>query len=169
MTSTNLFARSSPAGELLTAWWQDLQQNRGDRAELRRCHSPDDAVVLPVTINLITQLRHTPVAEHRGWMNRIPLVAGLSAHLDADEPTRSLPERMASRTGDRPVVSQIRFRRLLRTPRRELYRPMIRILALIERRANLCELAESMFWWGPRIQKEWALAYFPNTPQTTTH
>ncbi len=73
---------------------------------------------------------------------------------------------MARLQGDRPVVSELRFRRLLRMPRAELYRPMIRILALLDHQANLYELAESMFWWGPNIQKQWAFAYFPKLPKT---
>ena len=80
--------------------------------------------------------------------------------------TTTLPERMARLQGDRPVVSELRFRRLLRMPRAELYRPMIRILALLDHQANLYELAESMFWWGPNIQKQWAFIYFPKLPKT---
>ncbi|HHJ38517.1 MAG: hypothetical protein AXA67_12705 [Methylothermaceae bacteria B42] len=166
------FAPHVSAGQSLRDWWLGLAQDRGARAELRRAKSAGDAVLFPVSIDLITRLKATPVRDHGGWIERIPLIAGLAAHLDPHaeqavlHDTTTLPERMARSKGDRPVVSQLRFRRLLRTPRAELYRPMIRILALLDHQANLYELAESMFWWGPNIQKQWAFAYFPKLPKT---
>jgi CRISPR system Cascade subunit CasB len=168
------FAPDRPAGQTLDAWWRNLAENRGDRAELRRAHTPDAAALVPATVHLVTALRTTEAARHGGWVERILVIAGVTAHLDpnretvilAPNPANTLPERMAAARGDRPVVSELRFRRLLRTPRSELYRPMIRILALLDGEANLFELAESLFWWGPRIQKEWAFTYFPKLPKT---
>ncbi len=166
------FAPDSPAGEILQDWWQSLADNRGDRAELRRARKVEDVALIPATIYLVTRLRNTPVAKHDGWARRIPIISGLASHLDPgaqqailDDET-ALPKRMASAKGDRVLVTEIRFRRLLRTPRDGLYHPMIRILAQLDHRANLFELAEAMFWWGPKVQKEWAYIYFPNLPKT---
>lgn len=159
------FEPKTPAGSVLREWW--LALDRGDRAELRRAKSVEDVALIPATIQLVTRLRGTAVEHHGGWVDRVPAIAGLAAHLDPDarhailEDSTPLPERMAHLQGDRPVVSELRFRRLLRTPRHELYRPMIRILALINGQANLFELAESIYWWGPNIRKDWAFAYFP--------
>ncbi|RMD56677.1 type I-E CRISPR-associated protein Cse2/CasB [Candidatus Parcubacteria bacterium] len=167
------FTPDTLAGNVLQEWWLALADNRGDRAELRRAKSAGDAALIPATIDLITRLHGTSVAKHKGGNERIPPIAGLAAHLDTEaehdilhDPT-SFPERMVQLKGDRPVVSELRFRRLLRiTERKDLYRPMVRILTLLEGRANLFELAESMFWWGPRIRKDWAFAYFPKLPKT---
>ena len=166
------FAPGTPAGVILREWWLALKDDRGARAELRRAKSPEDVALIPAAIDLVTRLETTPIKSHGGWTERIPPIAGLAAHLDPDaeqavlHDTTTLPARMARLQGDRPVVSQLRFRRLLRTPRAELYRSMIRILALLDHQANLYELAESMFWWGPNIQKKWAFAYFPKLPKT---
>ncbi len=164
-----LFAPDSPAGQVLAEWWQELESNRGARAELRRARSPEDAALIPATIDLITRLRATPVADHNGWLARIPAIAGLAAHLDHNAakevlvpPNReALPRRMASPKGDRPRVSELRFRRLLQYSRDDLYRPMIRVLAQLDNKAGLYDLADAIFWWGPGIQKAWAFAYFP--------
>ena len=164
-----LFAPDSPAGEVLADWWRRLEGDRGARAELRRARSPEEAALIPSTIDLITRLRATPVAEQSGWLVRIPIIAGLTAHLDhnaADKvltsPNRDvLPRRMASSKGDRPRVSELRFRRLLQYSRDDLYRPMIRVLAQLDRQAGLFDLADAIFWWGPQVQKAWAFAYFP--------
>lgn len=169
-----LFAPDSPAGQVLADWWRDLESDRGARAELRRARSPEDAALIPATIDLITRLRATPVADHLGWLTRIPAIAGLAAHLDHNAasdvlapPNReALPRRMASAKGDRPRVSELRFRRLLRYSRDELYRPMLRILAQLDNQASLFDLADAIFWWGPQIQKTWAFAYFPALKQS---
>ena len=164
-----LFSPDSPSGKTLADWWRGLENDRGARAELRRARSPEDASLIPATINLITLLRGTPVSEHSGWQSRIPAIAGLSSRLDADArsivlaaPNRdALPRRMASPKGDRPRVSELRFRRILQTHRDELYRPMIRVLAQLDNQISLFDLADTLFWWGPQIQKSWAFAYFP--------
>ncbi len=164
-----LFTPNSPAGKVLAEWWRELESDRGARAELRRARSPEDAALIPATIDLITRLRATPVAEHKGWLARIPAIAGLAAHLDHNAakevlalPNReALPKRMASAKGDRPRVSELRFRRLLQCSRDDLYRHMIRILAQLDNKAGLFDLADAIFWWGPRIHKAWAFAYFP--------
>lgn len=170
MTSKEpLFAPNSPAGQVLAAWWRGLESDRGARAELRRARSPEDAALIPATIDLITRLRATPVAKRSGWLLRIPTIAGLAAHLDHNAvdkvlapPNRdALPRYMASANGDRPRVSELRFRRLLQYSRDELYRPMIRVLAQLDHQAGLFDLADAIFWWGPQIQKSWAFAYFP--------
>ncbi len=166
------FAPTEPAGQVLRDWWLGLKEDRGGRAELRRARSPDDAALIPAAIALTTRLRGTAVEGHGGWAARIPAIAGLAAHLDPNAEAAvlhddtPLPERMACPKGDRPVVSELRFRRLLRLERDELYRPMIRVLALLDGRANLFELADALFWWGPRLKKDWAYAYFPKLPQT---
>ncbi|GAB4349424.1 MAG: hypothetical protein Kow006_11080 [Gammaproteobacteria bacterium] len=165
----SLFAPDSPAGQILADWWRDLASDRGARAELRRARSPEEAALIPATIDLITRLRATPVTDHPGWLARIPAIAGLAAHLDheaardvlAPPDREALPRRMASAKGDRPRVSELRFRRLLQYSRDELYRPMLRILAQLDNRAGLFDLADAVFWWGPQIQKSWAFAYFP--------
>lgn len=164
-----LFTPDSPAGRVLADWRADLEQDRGGRAELRRARSPEDTALIPATIDLITRLRVTPVAQHPGWLARIPVIAGLAAHLDHNAakevpalPNReALPRRMASAKGDRPRVSELRFRRLLQYSRDDLYRPMIRILAQLDNKAGLFDLADAVFWWGPQIHKAWAFAYFP--------
>jgi len=171
-----LFAPDGDAGAVLADWWQGLAQDRGGRAELRRARSPDDLVLIPTTIELFTRLRKTPVATHKWWEPRIPPIAGLAAHLapDAkalilgDPAAGALPKAMAraSEGGGRPQVSELRFRRLLRLSRGDLYRPMVRILAQLDGRANLFELAETIFWWGPGTKKSWAFAYFPNLKQS---
>lgn len=167
----NTFHPDTSAGKKLKEWWLDLCAHNGDRAELRRAKDFEGLVLSPATIQLILALKETDLGKHGGWMDRMPIIAGLAAHLDTSENVRqtilqkpaqtpSLPLAMVRKEGDRPVVSELRFRRLLRYERKDLYRPMVRILSLLDNRANLFELAEVVFWWGPKIKKQWALMYF---------
>ncbi|MBU2789392.1 type I-E CRISPR-associated protein Cse2/CasB [Acidithiobacillus caldus] len=164
-----LFSPDSPAGQVIADWWKHLASDRGGRAELRRAHSPEGVALIPSAIDLITRLRSTPVAQYPAWETRLPAIAGLAAHLDQNAtpvvlapPDRTaLPKAMARNSGNRPMVSELRFRRLLRTPRDELYRPIVRILAQLDHQAGLYDLADALFWWGPSIHKVWAFAYFP--------
>ncbi len=170
-----LFAPETPAGKALAEWWRDLESDRGGRAELRRARSPEDVALIPAAIHLLARLWSTPVAKHGGWQARIPTIAGLVAHLDHGSPQEvlgapkrdRLPGLMAKEDGGRPRVSELRFRRLLRYSRDDLYRPMVRILALLDNRASLFDLADAIFWWGPQIKKEWAFAYFPRVKKST--
>ena len=165
------FKPDTQAGSILAQWWQTLADQRGDRAELRRVRRPIDALIHPATISLIEDLRPA-MAEQRGWEERIGAIAGLSSHLDFNTPTevmrwRSLGDRMADRKGEGPVVSELRFRRLLQRNRNELYHPMIRILHLLDGQASLFDLATAWFYWGDSVRKRWALDYFPRLPETT--
>ena len=64
--------------------------------------------------------------------------------------------------GDKPVVSELRFRRLLQHEREELYVALIRVIRLLDGCANIHELANVCFHWGYTEKKRWAFAYFKN-------
>lgn len=60
-------------------------------------------------------------------------------------------------------VSGRRFRRLLeRESRDDLYRPMIRIIRLLDRRLSVGALARDMYFWGADVRKRWARSYYEN-------
>jgi CRISPR system Cascade subunit CasB len=88
-------------------------------------------------------------------------VVGLLAHV-RHTTGQKLAYQMA---GNPPVVSELRFRRLLQRDRTDLYGAMIRILRMLDHRANLPDLISSVFYWGDKVRKDWAFYYFPNTPE----
>ena len=147
-------------GKALQRWWDDLQQHSGDRAELRRAKTVEDVILLPVFQRACARFRPF-FQEEKNWEYRLAAILGLLAHIR--KPTNEMVVlQMAGKP--KPVVSELRFRRLIQRDRKELYISMIRVLRLLGNKANLHDLANSVYYWGDRVKQEWAFAYFPNTP-----
>ena len=158
------FKSDRAAGEILAAWWEALQQDSGGRARLRRCKSPDEVMLEPAfhrLVNRIQQLAGKSGEElSDSDLYRLAAIAGLLAHVTGKD-NKPLAERMADSKGGRPLFSSLRFRRLLKEPLHELYPAMIRVIRQLDKKANLYDLANSVFYWGDAVRKRWALAYFP--------
>ncbi len=164
------FSPDSPLGKELAEWWLKLKDDSAGRAELRRCDSVAEVVMTPAFQHLCQRLNHHFNSDNN-WQDRLAAIAGLASHLKHDQlgsvlaggekRVEKLAEQMADPSGERPLVSELRFRRLLQRERNDLYAPMIRILRMLKGDANLYGLAESVFYWGNEIKKRWAYAYFP--------
>jgi CRISPR system Cascade subunit CasB len=160
------FKKEHREGEILTQWWNSLEQDTGGRARLRRCRSPEEVMLEPAFHRLLNRLR--PLIEQQDRSDaviahdilRLAAVAGLLSHVKKPD-KRSLADSMAEKRGQRAVVSPLRFRRLLKVSFDDLYEAMIRMLRLLDKQASLFDLANSVFYWGDKIRKRWALAYFP--------
>ncbi len=171
------FSPEFPLGDGLTEWWLSLKDNSASRAELRRCNSIVEVVMTPAFQHLCQRFKHY-FQNDQYWQDRLAAIVGLISHLKHDQTgsvlargeqrVEKLAEQMAEGSGDRPVVSELRFRRLLQRERDDLYTPMIRILRMLKGGANLYGLSESVFFWGDGIKKRWAYAYFPKVPAKTS-
>ncbi len=156
------FDSDSPLGKELSKFWQNLEQDKGGRAQLRRCKSPDEVVMVSAFHRLCNSVRPLMKDERDGWEMRIAAIAGLLAHVRTLDSRKTLAGQMA---GDPPVVSELRFRRLLQRDRRDLYGALIRVLGLMDKKANPFDLAQSVYYWGDGERKRWAFDYFPNVPE----
>jgi CRISPR system Cascade subunit CasB len=67
--------------------------------------------------------------------------------------------------GNPPVVSELRFRRLIQRDRNDLYPAMIRAIRMLGKQVNIYDLAASTYYWGDQVKRRWAFDYFPNTPE----
>ena len=156
---TGKFDTDKPSGEILKKCWIDIQQNRGERAELSRAKSVDDIILLPAFQRIC--LRFKPLFDGEdNWEARLAAIVGLLAHVR----TTTNQEIALQMAGNPPVVSELRFRRLLQKDRRELFVAMIRVLRMLNNQANLHDLANSVYYWGNIAKRDWAFTYFPNTP-----
>jgi CRISPR system Cascade subunit CasB len=172
------FGANTAAGKLLADLWQDLQKYNGARAELRRCKAPVDVMMNPLFQRYCSRMKPLMGGSH-GWEERFAMIVGLVSHLKRDDAATVLASPaegkdsyieyfiapLASLNGDRPIVSELRFRRLLQRELEDLYPALIRTLRMVDGRSNLYGLAESVFYWGDNMKKRWAFAYFPKLPE----
>ncbi|MEW8508850.1 MAG: type I-E CRISPR-associated protein Cse2/CasB [Candidatus Thiodiazotropha sp.] len=158
------FKREHAGGKILVSWWEGLQQDTGGRARLRRCKSAEEVMLEPAFHRLLKRM--TPLMEHdetftsESSITRLAAVAGLLSHVTKRE-SRALADCMADSKGSRPLFSALRFRRLMQESFEDLYPAMIRVIRQLDKTASLSDLAESVFYWGDKVRKRWALAYFP--------
>lgn len=156
------FKKDSPEGRELTTWWEGLEKDRGERAELRRCHTLAEVAFSPAYHRLRQVVERFGRADYEG----LALVAGLAARVKASTDAGSIAEQMATGKPDGSArVSGLRFRRLLKVKDRdELFTAMTRIIALLDNAANLQSLAQSIYWWNDGTRKRWAFDYYSKAP-----
>ncbi len=166
MSTTYLkFDKDSPEMQALFAWWEALKDNRGDRAELRRCATLAEVAFTPAYHRLRLTLGKFGAVN----ADALALVAGLVARVKNNIAGDTLAEQMATGKPDGSAqVSGLRFRRLLKAKEPdELFTAMGHIVALLGSSANLQSLARSVYLWNDRytdIRKEWAFEYYSKTP-----
>jgi len=161
-TSDSTSFSSDTVQGILYQWWEGLNENRGDRAELRRCRSVDGVLLTEGYHRLRVQLARTGLPFNEGQLGT---VAGVLAYVEEDAPgLEELGAHMAGGAREEDaLVSGLRFRRLLqRESREDLYRPMIRTVRLLGRRVNVGALARDLFYWGTSVRKRWARTYWEN-------
>ncbi len=156
------FGNDSPELQALVAWWCALDDNRGDRAELRRCATLAEVAFTPA----YHRLRHA--VSRSGGVNddSLALVAGLVARIKNNLLGSTVVKQMATGKSDGSAkVSGLRFRRLLKVKEpEELFTALGRVLALLGGTANLQSLAKSVYFWNDRTRKQWAFEYYSQSP-----
>ncbi len=164
MTGTKLdFSRDKPAGKEVLAWWRDLQERPGDRAELRRCREPSQAVFLQAYHRLLRAMEK----EHMIHPDRLASVAIILSHVRQDVPGKALGELMGKPSQDKSSapISDLRFKRFLRIPDGDsLIEPMQRLLAQLGDSAPVDRVAEVAYWWNESTKKRLAFDYYRVAP-----
>ena len=158
------FDANKPLGDALQQWWEDLQNCPGDRAELRRAKSLADIILLPVFHSACQRFRSFFQHEQH-WESRLALILGLLAHVRQTSDKKLAWEMASPNKNEPPVLSELRFRRLLQRERPDLYLAMIRVLRILGNQANLHDLAQSVYFWGDAVKRRWAFDYFPNVSE----
>lgn len=183
------FEPGRPEGDTLLAWWRDLQGHqeeaveesgapgrptarpnapnyRGARAELRRCAELTGVVLTPAYQRLYYALRNLE-GVRPPYEERLATVAGVLAHVDEDTAqggrtfARQLAQPRGDQPGSAPVVSELRFRRLLRIQdHAELYPMLLRLVRLLDSQADVFSLAQGAYGWGDAQRKRWAYDYY---------
>lgn len=149
----------------LFQWWDELKDNKGVRAALRRCRET------PGLIRHAKQFVELENRLERGDLkpDRIMPILGLLSHVKKDTTVRikdhkvRLAEAMALPKNNSSVVSELRFQRILQArDRDELYPLLLRAIKLLDGEINVTDLIYSVYNWEEekKIRRKWALAYY---------
>lgn len=137
-------------------WWQWLHNDnqRGERARLRRCDSPDEVLMQSA---FYTLCRRLPRIEAFA-LNGLAVTAGLLAWVERDS-ENSLPALLGkSKEGsDKPRFSELRFQQLLASNEpQQLFQILRRAILQADKTADPVQLADSVLHWANQQQKpEW--------------
>jgi CRISPR system Cascade subunit CasB len=160
-TSYLRFDKDSSELQAILAWWRSLDDNRGDRAELRRCGTLAEVVFTPAYHRLRQAVCRYGAVHDEG----LAVLAGLAAKVKNNATDNTVAEQMATGKGDSARVSGLRFRRLLKVKdQEELFTAFGRVIALLDGSVNLQSMAQSVYFWNDRTRKQWAFDYYSKAP-----
>lgn len=161
MENKIVWSADSGIGKGLLAWHAKLDNDRGTRAMLRRCASLDEAVLSPAYHRFYRYMLACGWPEDAAdWQNDKLAAIGVLAAMVKEDDGKDLPYRMSEQEGERPLLSELRFRALLKIDTTDdLLSGLRRALPLIACRTSLLRLADDVYWWGDVRKKKWAYAY----------
>jgi CRISPR system Cascade subunit CasB len=164
----NYFKPEHPVGKFLLEWCENLENNKGDRAQLRRCKTLSDVELSPAFQraywNMIKLFENPPSKE------QCAVIIALAAHVKKnvsdppgtkrDDQDRHFGHQMAQGS-DGPKLHELRFRRLLRIEERDrLFQVLSKIIRHLERKVNLLDVMAIAFYWGDSARKQLAYQYY---------
>lgn len=142
------FLDESEARNKLLGWWTWLDDNRGDRARLRRAECPDDALLTGAFLRFLSEMP-------QGWAepHHLPasaLVAAIVAHVKGNQPLTSFAAQLAApkEGGDKPRMSELRFQQLQKShDPSEFFRRLLRAIRILDGNVNILSLANDVLHW----------------------
>lgn len=160
-----MFGAGDKTADVLREWLKNL--DRGGHAELGRTADSAEVAFIPGYHELVREILRLGRPFSR---EKLAAIAGLAARLESDTGDgASLATQMAARRspGENAVVSGLRFRRVLAVGDNDiedLYPMLTKILRLLGGKANLADLARSVYWWDVSTKKRWAYDYYAAAP-----
>lgn len=161
MSNTNTLEKQ------LQDWHKWLDDNRGDRARLRRAESPEDILLTDAFFHFLEWMERVP-----DWSQKTPMltkacIAGALAHIKINKqmPSRihnskdsslapkksaSFAEQLATplEGKNKAPMSELRFQQLQKSPTvDDFYRRIIRAIRLLDGNVNIVSLANDIIHW----------------------
>ncbi|WP_367027379.1 type I-E CRISPR-associated protein Cse2/CasB [Methylococcus sp. ANG] len=157
----------------LFGWWKSLEDNRGERAELRRCATPEEVLPAKAFHRLC---RILPQWEQQDLL-ALAVVAGVLAHVE-NAGGGSFARQLGTprEDGDKALFSELRFQQLLAAhDHGEFFQRLRRAVQQADRKADIHCLADGILHWArdradataaqpsQRFRYTWARDYFQPT------
>ena len=162
----------------LMVWHTSLQENRGERAQLRRVADSNDALLTPAFARFRKMMPGywCVNTDQQGIiLSDAAMVASVVAKVKEHEPKHSFATSLAKprETGGNSVMSEMRFQRLQTSQdEQEFFEQICRAIDLLRGRVNIPSLANDVLHWlhefreGPainpqnRLAVKWATDYY---------
>jgi CRISPR type I-E-associated protein CasB/Cse2 len=168
----------SEQAKIAKSWWSALNNkehvDRAALAKLRRCENAVEAATVLQGLRLARKLG----CDKPGTQDaRAALeLAILLAHVREDDPLplmraagwKSFPgdkKETDAPSEQRPLLSELRFRRLLQTTRAERLEAFKRLVHQLKGKARVADLTDSYLNWddkvlGDKVRERWAFDYY---------
>ena len=95
-TISRVFTDGDESAELLISWWETLNEQRGERANLRRAASPSEVAFGSAFHRLLGRLRGKRYVMGTDGRMAVAAVAGLAAHVKSHIGGASIAQQMAA-------------------------------------------------------------------------
>jgi CRISPR system Cascade subunit CasB len=157
----------------LTAWWHWLDDNRGERAVLRRASTADDILLTPAFAKFLEFMPKSWKTPQRLFDSA--MVAGLLARVKEDNHKNSFAKALAlpKQVGGKAAMSELRFLQLQKSrDPDEFFRRASRAIALLGGSVHILSLADGVLHWlmehrrvinrepSKRLAVRWATDYY---------
>lgn len=167
--------RSDEDTKNLLAWWYWLDENRGDRAVLRRAETAEDILLTPAFNKFLHFMPNSWRKGHRLFDSA--MVAGLLGRVKENNPKIPFARALATprHGGSKAAMSELRFQQLQKSrDPDEFFRRLTRAIALLGGSVNLISLADGILHWlreyrqsvekepTKRLAVRWATDYYTN-------
>lgn len=144
-------------GVKVLGWWRrelaDRNAGRARALAARLRHAgPVDALAERAVQDLARDLRLSSAGAAARLSRLVRLLAEVREHT-----TVPLARRLGGRD---PVMSALRFQRLMRADEDELTDAMRRAIILADRTCNVAALAGDLMYWGDRTKTRWCFDYY---------
>lgn len=145
--------RATQGGEILRWWGANLGDRQSGRARalsarLRRAQGAD-ALAEPEVHDLARALN---LRDGARLAKLVRLLAEVGEHV---------PQPLARRLGGtEPVLSTLRFQRLMRAEGDELVESLRRAIIMADGRCNVAALGPDILFWGETVRARWCFHYF---------
>ena len=155
--------------KIWSEWWESLDDNRGERAELRRADNPLEVYVSRAfQRGLAADLRNSDEFQTlssdtvEDMLEKLALAAGVlsQAKVIVDEP--SFPKLMSQTDSGAENMRDVRFRKLMSIPsddRDALYRMLIRLIRLVGR-TDVRSIVNAAYFWSDKTKLNWSREYY---------
>lgn len=163
MKDTYLSINSDPVRDKIHFWWRGLSEDRGDRADLRRCHDLTEVFFCPAFHRLYQSL----LSEGKVRREALALIAVSLAHVKEDISGVTFAQQMGeSKTGQTPQISKMRFRSLIRIESYpDLFLSVTRIVKMLNGAVNIDDMVHNLYFWNEKTRKEMTFEYFEKVLQ----